>query len=385
MDLPAIQLHYYLADGAHAMNAHVRNKCEAEMLAAIQYVLEQLAIDVQIETSAYTEGGLIEHWRFVTKPENAAVGITLTLGTLTLLSTILLAVWNHLPASDPELDATNKKIAAATLEEKQLTILKLREELKKAGVPLPPSQTLTVKAIDASPTSSGALVVAPKASDPSKPPVVRARTVDRAPNLSMVGPGPSPEIVDAAVAVLRVDLKVATRRSNFFKAVLPYDKVLAIGFTPASSADAVPTEQVVERGNFSKYLLTSDKLPSDVVDGAIIEIVAPVIKEGGMQWKGIYNGESISFAMKDEAFKAMVKRREVSFYAGNAISCVLQIDKKVDSLGDVVVTGYSVPTVLAKVESDALVETPQGRRHKFEQKHAKSQNGLFDFPDDSQP
>jgi len=351
------------------------------MLAAIQYVLEQLAIDVQIETSAYTEGGLIEHWRFVTKPENAAVTISL----LSLLSTIVLAVWNHIPASDPGLDATNKKIAVATLEEKQLAILKLREELKKAGVPLPPSEVLTVKAISAPPTASGALVAAPAASDHVKLPVTRALTHDHVLHLSLAQPSPSPKIIDEGVAVLRVDLKVATRRSNFFKAVLPYEKVLAVGFMAAPADHTLAREEVVERGNFSKYLLTSDKLPSDVVDGAIIEIVAPVIKEGGMQWKGIYNGESISFAMKDEAFKAMVKRREVSFYAGNAISCVLQIDKKVDSLGDVVVTGYSVPTVLAKVESDALVETPQGRRYKFEQKHANSQGGLFDQPDESRP
>ena len=82
MASPSLQVHYYLQDEAHEMNAFIRNRCEAELLAAFQYFAEQLGVQVTIESSAYEEGGLKEVLKFAFKPEH---GYTNLMAALTLL------------------------------------------------------------------------------------------------------------------------------------------------------------------------------------------------------------------------------------------------------------------------------------------------------------
>ena len=54
------ELHYYLKENSHAMNAFVRNKAEKDFLEAVKRIGELLDSELQIETEAYQEGGLIE-------------------------------------------------------------------------------------------------------------------------------------------------------------------------------------------------------------------------------------------------------------------------------------------------------------------------------------
>lgn len=65
MPIAEFELHYHLRDNAHAMDAVVRNKCEAEALAAFLHIAEQLGVSMRFESSAYTEGGLREVWQFI--------------------------------------------------------------------------------------------------------------------------------------------------------------------------------------------------------------------------------------------------------------------------------------------------------------------------------
>lgn len=54
------ELHYYLKDKSHSMNAFVRNKAEKDFLEAIKRIGELLDSELKIETEAYQEGGLVE-------------------------------------------------------------------------------------------------------------------------------------------------------------------------------------------------------------------------------------------------------------------------------------------------------------------------------------
>ena len=54
------QIHYYFNDKSHSMNAFVRNKAEKDLLEAIQKVGSILECELNIESEAYSEGGLIE-------------------------------------------------------------------------------------------------------------------------------------------------------------------------------------------------------------------------------------------------------------------------------------------------------------------------------------
>ena len=298
------------------MNAVIRNKCEAEALAAFQYIAAELGIEVLLETTAHTEGGLKEVWAFVTKTENFLAANFLIL--------LIATFWNYVPPPDKEMEALNKEVAKATIEEKKLSIEKLKQEIAKGT--------------------------------------------------------PPPAVAEKAVPLFQCDLKIVTRRSNFYKILLPYDKVTAVGMGIIPEGKLVPdVEHVVPRGDFQQFVLTDDKLPTEVDNQAIIEIVAPVITDGNLHWKGTYLGDTISFSMKDPVFKGMVMRREVSFQHGNSISCVLNIERKVDAVGEVVIRGYSVQVVLAKIDGSNTIETPQGKRQRFYDKHRDDQITLFDF------
>ena len=60
-----LEIHYYLANDEHSMNALVRNKCETELLAIFKEVCATFDIDLPVETLAYREGGLKEIWKFL--------------------------------------------------------------------------------------------------------------------------------------------------------------------------------------------------------------------------------------------------------------------------------------------------------------------------------
>lgn len=172
--------------------------------------------------------------------------------------------------------------------------------------------------------------------------------------------------------------KVITRRSNFYKCISGCDKVYKVGF---SSVDAenrrVENEKTVESSDFRKFIVTSHELKPLEVKAARIEIVSPVLKEGKAKWKGIYEGEHISFSMGDREFRSAVLSRQISFKNGSEIICVLLVHKKIDELGDIVTSGYSVDVVIENIDSGLSKETPQGKRYRHTQKLIDAQNDLF--------
>ncbi|HSV68914.1 MAG TPA: hypothetical protein VLI72_02290 [Methylibium sp.] len=373
MSHSSLELHYHLRDGDHAMNAFIRNKCEAEALAAFVHVAQRLGIDLVVETSAFTEGGLKEIWKFTTSPKHAYTNLVLL---LSLLIPNFVAIWNA-PPKDKELDGINKEIAKLTVEEKHLALEKARLELQKLAAEMPPPQE---KKVAPAPPLRPAL---PAASAPKGTDLTIGRSTLPPPGafssfvLAAARPPTSPAIItEQVIAILAEETKFTARRSNFFKLLLPYDKVTAVGWSVHETAKP-SVEATVERKDFVQFILLTDKLPTQVIEEAVVQIAAPVITDSGMHWKGSYLGEPISFAMKDEAFKQMVMRREVSFQAGNAIRCRLEIEQKLDETGEPTITGYSVPVVIEKIDESGAVETPQGKRQRFYDKHVNDQQGLF--------
>lgn len=313
MSVAFLELHYHLRDHSHTMDALVRNKCEAEILAAFTHIAHQLGVEVRLESTAYREGGLKEIWSFL--GTNSA--------QLALLLTIIVLIFSRYPTSDPEIDTLNKEVLKLTIEEKRLNLQKLRREAGEKQ--------------------------------------------------------PSADAASDAAHVIEGDLKVATRRSNFYRGLIGYEKVTAVGFAllPEHQVSA-PDEKQVQRSDFSKFVQLTDRLPVEVIDEANIEIVAPVLREGNYPWKGQYNNQPINFAMLDEMFKSSVLLRQVSFQHGSTIKCVLNIHRKFDEVGDVKITGYSVTTVLEKSDDGAAEETPQGKRYRFAKKQGAGQGSLFE-------
>lgn len=241
---------------------------------------------------------------------------------IALIVSVLALVWSMVPQTDQELVDLQKEETRLSIEEKKLEIEKLKKELEKEA--------------------------------------------------------PSKEALKSASKIANDSYKVVTRRSNFYKSISGYEKVYQVGFSSLDIENRhLEDERIVESSDFRKFIVTSNELKPLEIKSARIEIVSPVLKEGKAKWKGIYEGEHISFSMDDREFKSAVLSRQISFKNGSEIVCVLLIHKKIDELGEVVTSGYSVDVVLENIESGLPKETPQGKRYRHTQKLFEAQNDLF--------
>lgn len=320
------QIHYYLANDSHAMDAFVRNKCEAELLALFQEVCATLGTSIGIESLPLEQGGLREFWKVY---GDNATQINTTLTLLAVLVSVASTALSRIPVSDPEKDGREKTIQELTIEEKRLTIEEKRLTLEKLREEMKAGQT-------------------------------------------------TPETIEKAAIAAEFNLKIQSRRSNFYRHLTSYEKVTAVGFSAVDETKSeVVVERMVPRSDFRKYVLFDNNLPTETVEEATIEIVAPVLKEGNYKWKGIYEGEAISFSMTDAEFKNAVLLEQVAFQHGSYINCVLHIHRKFNEIGDIEITGYSVITVLDKTDGGATHETLQGKKHRAYKKFVKDQRNLF--------
>ena len=116
------ELHYYLKDNSHSMNAFVRNKAEKDFLEAIKRIGGLLDNELQIETEAYQEGGLIEI-------------LAIVLPTLHYLSSALNDIITHYATRDTQAETLDKKIKEATLQnlelDNQQKTLEIEEQIEK--------------------------------------------------------------------------------------------------------------------------------------------------------------------------------------------------------------------------------------------------------------
>ncbi|MFL9966598.1 hypothetical protein PQR02_37675 [Paraburkholderia sediminicola] len=362
--VPRLEVHYYLQDELHSMDAMVRNRCEAEFLAAVSHITQALGVELRFEATIPEEGGFRDIWRVVaSKASNPAVA-TILIQLLTLAVTQAVNIWIAAPKPNPELEKQQLEINKLTIDHWKLENRRSELEVQK----LERESSRTSKSSEGAVSNGATVTVAPVA-----------------PSLTVRELVPSPignsTTADSSNAVrkplqLQMDSKVVTRRSNFYKQLLTYEKVTAVGFLPVLVDRPVPDEAIIERSQFNTFIMQTNALEPEVRE-AIIEIVSPVISEGNMKWKGRSNGEVISFAMSDRTFKQQVFRTEVSFQHGDSILCVLETDRKLDEVGNETVTGYRVTTVLDKIDGSGTVhETAQGRRKRFADKQPKN-----DYPD----
>jgi hypothetical protein len=166
-------------------------------------------------------------------------------------------------------------------------------------------------------------------------------------------------------------------KSNFYHAVQKYSKVERISTSALTEKGEAIDTQIIERKDFHKFVLSSNKLQDDTIENAIIEIVSPVLKNGKYRWKGLYNGNPIDFTMKDEIYKNSVLNKEVTFESGFFIKCILSVKRVIDDLGTIQNRGYTVITVLGKIEDHKVIKTDQGKLYQKKKKAYGNQGGLF--------
>jgi hypothetical protein len=306
------ELHYYLQNESHQINAFLRNKCEAELLAIIAEISVILNVETELVATAVKEGGFREFWDVI---KGNASAVTVVLLVAQLMFTI--APMLH----ESENEELEKELNRLQIEESKLNIEQLRKEVKADN--------------------------------------------------------PTPETVEKVAKTLTRNLKIIKRKSNFYAELSKKQTVSKIGFSVLDS-DFIPQseERQVERKDFRKYVLNSNKLKAEEVE-AEIEIVSPVLKEGRYKWKGIYNDQSIGFDMLDLSFKDMVLLDNIPFQHGSSILCILRIGRELDEVGDVRIIGYAVTTVIEKIDGSSSIETSQGKTYRHAKKYMEGQGALF--------
>lgn len=313
MEYPSkFELHYYLADKSHSMNAMVRNKCEGEFLAVATEVAEILGIHIELDCEALQEGGIREVWKALGE-NNAQIAL--------IISTLAL-IWSIVPNTDQELIDLQKEDLRLSIEQRKLALGKIKNDVESNQVTL--------------------------------------------------------NTIEVAVKAVSGSYKLATRKSNFYKILSTYEKVTQVGFNELSSQGCpLNNERIIVRDEFQKFIITSQELKPIRNSSAYIEIVAPVLTDGKSKWKGIYDGNAINFSMDDDEFRRSVFSKQLSFKNGDGIVCVLLIYKKVDELGEIITSGYSVEVVLENIHSGVSSSTVQGKKYLHAKKMIDGQGDLF--------
>lgn len=174
--------------------------------------------------------------------------------------------------------------------------------------------------------------------------------------------------------------KILKHLSNYFKQLYNYPKVKRISTTILSSNNTkIEEPKFISRADFDKFIIESDELGTEIDENATIEIISPVLKKGKYKWKGVYSkiGEVVDFYMKDKMFKQSVIAEGIEFKNGTFIECVLEKSIKMNEVGEIYTSAYSVLTVLKKHYENIVEETPQGKKYRQEKEADKQQLKLF--------
>ena len=178
------------------------------------------------------------------------------------------------------------------------------------------------------------------------------------------------------------ETKVKKKRSNYYENASKCEKLekITISLTDDNKQDFISYDDVYAK-DFIKYIMVTDELKPEHDESANIELVSPVLKRSKCQWMGIYRDEVIQFSMKSDEFKSLVLSGQVAFNNGSSILCHLVIKKKVNSQGEVKITGYDVMEVDQYFINDTPIETPEGKKRRKDREAAKNQLELFDEKD----
>lgn len=316
LDVNTIELHYWLNDDSHLMDAHVFNKCEYEFLGIIQEVSSSLHIQVEVEVEPLGEGGIRAWLRLKESTKNQVklaflIYLCTDLICTPITTTLNIATTKALEYffEDPEIRALEKEKNKAELE---YDIAKIRKQTQ-----------LLCDSID--------------------------------------------------------ENKIKKKRSNYFQAASSCKKIdkISISLTDVhKSQPIIPRE--VPYVDFPKYIMTSDDVEPDCDENATIEIISPVLKKGRYMWVGIYKENVIQFQMKSNEFKTLVQTGQIPFKNGSSIQCYLLTKKKVNNEGEVRITGYEVLEVYNCFVSNTPIETPEGIRRRQKQEADKMQLDLFE-------
>lgn len=310
-----LELHYFFSNESHSMDAYVRNKCEAEILAIVKEVATLAGVQLKVETEPYKEGGLREVFELITKNQFLLPIIT------SIISGVVTGYVVHKLNSDSELDDLQKQ--------------KLRLEIKKLEMDLNESSRSAIT-ID---TSKAAEVIS-----------------------------------NNSYKIVKHKSNFYKALANYYKVTQVSFSRLDSNNEEVAEPKVVP-RQDFEKFILDTDELPSVK--DDQAEIEIISpVLKPGPYKWKGYYTAL--GETIDFYMKDNEFKSDILSKGIAFRSGTRIDCVLEISRKITETGEIINSSYAVATVLTVRDDKTTVETPQGKKFKMENQLLKRQLALFE-------
>jgi hypothetical protein len=292
-DSNALQIHYYLSDRTHSMNAYTLNRAEDELLKIIGEVSKILDVQVVTEAYALEEGGIKEIYKFILKHKQQAkyVGVFLAGISATIISDV---VGNSIK-TDAEMENLKK-------QEIRLSIEKLKRDLEESDPENRQTNTLIIE------------------------------------NLSIL---------------LGETNKIKISKSNFYSSLLKEEKISQVSTQELDrNLQPIGQEKVVPRVDFNKFIIEETEIEDDYLEQVSLEIVSPVLNRNRSKWKAMYDDNAFSFTMKDKYFQELVITRNLSFSNGTSIICDLETSQKLDIDGEIIPGAKRVYNVSAILYRD---------------------------------
>lgn len=321
-----LELHYWLKNQSHSMNALIQNKSEFEFLSIVTEIGKTFEIDLIIETEPIAEGGIRRWFKLVSKNEKKNQAISIGVVSALVISVVVTPLNTAITKTVEILienileDEVDKEIKKEELEGKRLDNEEKRLRIKKLK-----------------------------------------------------------SEIYGKVDTIQTNYKIQKRRSNFYEELEKEKSIEKLSFIIENSEkEPLFNEFKVDKHNFKNYILVSDKVDTDPIENAVIEIISPVLKKGDYKWKGYYNDEAISFNMKSAEFKTLVQTGKIEFKNGSSIDCVLDIEKRIDNEGNEKIINYNILRVNNYFENDKPIETPEGKIHRQKKEADDSQFKMFD-------
>lgn len=310
IEIDLFQIHYYLKDKSHSMDALTLNKVEAEFLKISKEVAKIFDCNIIVESQALEEGGIKSLYKFLVKKKNVKYTIGVSVFIATMIGNILTNVISNNLSEDKEQTQLTKRLTKAQIEEVEsrnetsnLISEKTRLEIKN----------LKQKIIKDSIEISNHL----KNSQPELDLNVDEKELDE------------------KILRLAGNTKIKIYKSNFYQNLSKGDKIQKVSTqTLDNSGKPISEERIVLRSEFNNYIRSEEVIEPQYIEGVELEIVSPVLKNDKLAWKALFNNKQISFSVDDEIFTNLILNKGLSFSNGTKLFCDLEIKLKLNKNGD---------------------------------------------------
>lgn len=186
--------------------------------------------------------------------------------------------------------------------------------------------------------------------------------------------------------VISGDIKIITAKSKYYKELNKEPHVTRVSCS--TIGEKCPAKALVSNGinkdDFDKQIIkNTNRIEIQEYTGTTVLVIAPVLsKVSKAKWRGVFNGEDVTFRVRDKEFLQQIYNKEVGFTTGTSLKCDVQITFKTmyDICGDVLSTTKEI--IVTNIMSWYDGETFQRETKRYKRKkNNDSQLSLFEEED----